>query len=417
VGGSAACPSYPLGQTKRVGKGPRNMIIRVWLLLFLTCMNAQPSEEQLYLITGIPSTKLNYQSACSIYKLEGGQVKKISDIANQDTGIDFVDIDYDSRHVVVGIPPRKPSVLAVLKMESPELVYAFSFPLSPDPFNSSIVGRYFLIDKQKLGFVQEYYTVGNPKPDVLVATWLFSAQSGSDVLLPKDCLPNFQWSGKSGTVMVSGTEMYVRVGAEGKLIWAMTGDSFEIQSPPQLTSIQDRTYTLSINNNKIAVLDPWESDPGNIYVMNKASGVWRTVSVPPNHRLRAFGEWVAGIVGERNQNSLRESPGKEFRQKEKQSVTTDDGRRIDITVENMFEGGNYYPGVLFAYNSKTERSYEIKTGQGDSEIILATNSTVYYRVNDTIFRAPLEGLSLGKAVQIAKGPQIIQVHWAFIGPD
>jgi len=51
-------------------------------------------------------------------------------------------------------------------------------------------------------------------------------------------------------------------------------------------------------------------------------------------------------------------------------------------VEYMLK--NYkdvYPGKLHLYDVDTERTYTISTKQGDSEILLVDNNTVYYRAS------------------------------------
>jgi hypothetical protein len=67
-------------------------------------------------------------------------------------------------------------------------------------------------------------------------------------------------------------------------------------------------------------------------------------------------------------------------------------------------------------NGGTDLRYTIHTGEGDSEVILATNDSVYYRVNDAIFRADVVSGKLATGVKIVEGPDVPQAHWAFLGP-
>jgi hypothetical protein len=55
-------------------------------------------------------------------------------------------------------------------------------------------------------------------------------------------------------------------------------------------------------------------------------------------------------------------------------------------------------------------------GQGDSEILLVQDETVYYRVFDAIYKAAIiDGKSLGEPELLVKDGQIVpQIHWAFL---
>jgi hypothetical protein len=44
-------------------------------------------------------------------------------------------------------------------------------------------------------------------------------------------------------------------------------------------------------------------------------------------------------------------------------------------------------GELSLFNIRTDKKYTIDTGQGDSEILLIDGETVYYRVNDSVYKA------------------------------
>jgi hypothetical protein len=73
-----------------------------------------------------------------------------------------------------------------------------------------------------------------------------------------------------------------------------------------------------------------------------------------------------------------------------------------------------FPGRLHLYNIETERLDTIVTNQGDSEILLIENDTVYYRVSDRLYSAPITEKGIGAAKLIAKDDLIRDSHWAFI---
>jgi hypothetical protein len=86
-------------------------------------------------------------------------------------------------------------------------------------------------------------------------------------------------------------------------------------------------------------------------------------------------------------------------------------------VDDLFDvSQEYYPGDLVVLNGRTGALFTIHTGEGDSEVVLATDTSVYYRVNDALYRADLFSGKLGGPVTITQGPEVVQAHWAFLGP-
>jgi hypothetical protein len=73
-----------------------------------------------------------------------------------------------------------------------------------------------------------------------------------------------------------------------------------------------------------------------------------------------------------------------------------------------------YPGRLDVYNIDTEKLFTIATNQGDSEILLIEDNTVYYRVSDRLYKAPITDRGIGVASLIATDEAIRDAHWAFI---
>lgn len=60
--------------------------------------------------------------------------------------------------------------------------------------------------------------------------------------------------------------------------------------------------------------------------------------------------------------------------------------------------------------------YQIKTGEGDSEVLLVDGDEVYYRVNQTLYRATLGTSRVEHPTQILSDETVQLSHWAFIGP-
>jgi hypothetical protein len=58
--------------------------------------------------------------------------------------------------------------------------------------------------------------------------------------------------------------------------------------------------------------------------------------------------------------------------------------------------------------------YTIGTNQGDSEILLVTDKTVFYRVSDRLYSAPVTDQGIGTAHLLATADAIRDAHWAFV---
>ena len=86
-----------------------------------------------------------------------------------------------------------------------------------------------------------------------------------------------------------------------------------------------------------------------------------------------------------------------------------------LNVEELFSRSSLtFPGELILYNAFSRATIKIKTGEADSEVLLVSDDAVFYRVNDVLYRCPLNGSALGESVVLASGGEIVQAHWAFL---
>jgi hypothetical protein len=78
------------------------------------------------------------------------------------------------------------------------------------------------------------------------------------------------------------------------------------------------------------------------------------------------------------------------------------------------EIGDYFPGIIHPYDVRSGRRYRIDTGQGDTEVLLVYGNAIYYRVNDTLYRADIGQSAIQNPIQIARDPNVQLAHWAFV---
>ncbi|MEO8130995.1 MAG: hypothetical protein ABJF23_24300 [Bryobacteraceae bacterium] len=108
-------------------------------------------------------------------------------------------------------------------------------------------------------------------------------------------------------------------------------------------------------------------------------------------------------------NSPKVSPGK----KDRPQVNP----KTDFNFDTYMDAYEYYrPGTLILYNGVTTKRFTIETHQGDSEILLVDQETVYYRVNRAIWKAHIGASAIESASLVAADPAIRDVHWVFLGP-
>ena len=74
----------------------------------------------------------------------------------------------------------------------------------------------------------------------------------------------------------------------------------------------------------------------------------------------------------------------------------------------------YSEGDLFLYHVDSQNMIQWNTGHGDSEILMLKDETVYYRVYDKIFKAPIiNHKELGKPELVIQNTLVGDVHWMF----
>jgi len=78
------------------------------------------------------------------------------------------------------------------------------------------------------------------------------------------------------------------------------------------------------------------------------------------------------------------------------------------------ETGRVYPGNLYIYDVDTERVFPIRTKQGDSEVLLIENGTVYWRAARRLYSAPLTDSGIGEPRLLVNDETILDTHYAFL---
>jgi hypothetical protein len=353
-------------------------------------------------------------------------------------GLERVIADDERRRLIVASPPNAPVDFSIIDMDAPSKGRVLHFGYKPTAFLPG--DRIYLLDLPGKG---EAIALGLTKiPDTLfippegAAAWIpptkFSAlyldplQSQATELPLEDA--RFLRTAGIGGVGSSVGRGHVQSLRGNPLAIIGTGRTplaFDLPArPPSLIrAAAADVFTLVVNNDAATVMTGAYGVTG---IFDKQSKSWsRAPGSFWGSRIRAFGPWLAVIeeaparipaglttlhVGDKyNGVQLGESPGKEKRQSEHLDSKS--------TVDDLFDGMSSFPGKLTLYNVHSGATLEIATKQGDSEVLLITDSAVFYRVNDALYRAPFSVAGLGRAVKLAEGDEIVQAHWAFLSPN
>lgn len=402
------------------------------LLVLALWLGAQtPSEQILYYLCAWFPAFSNGTTPATLYRVaaQGGAPQLVRAVGK---GVDTVLADYDRRKLVVASPGDTPHTFAVIDMDSPEKEHSASIDYDHDP--GVVPESIYLLDIPQRGLWVALSPGSPSKTPPVWATALaavsLEAENAKAESLPFSALADIRFSGFVGGVLAQRHPEWVRGDPLHTFpLGDPAGCSLDIPRPPYVTPAADRpaSYNLMAVNDSLVLLTPDTPRPAArdvVDIYDRSTHTWHRATLPFTvSAVRAFGPWVTAIstrprggpaygAGRTTFNSaefaaMPPSPGREKRLAEKFGRTTVD--------EPFNESSDYFPGDLLVLNGRTDQRYMIHTGEGDSEVILATNDSVYYRVNDAIFRADIAPGKLAAGVKIAEGPDVPQAHWAFLG--
>lgn len=220
-----------------------------------------------------------------------------------------------------------------------------------------------------------------------------------------------------------GINLGVRLDADGNVTGSLGGRCLYGYRVPSsyLTGFRfRRPFTaIAINNHQIMVIGLFEADVGSRdLVFRKKDQTWRRVPLPaqrmmdpaappPMPPMRAFGHFIAIAEVQPKDAQNPKSAGRSEWRKGASKMCPD-------VAYLLKEYKDVYPGRLHLYDVDTGHTYTISTNQGDSEVLLVDNNTVYYRASDRLYSAPITESGIGPARLLATADAIRDAHWAFI---
>ena len=191
-----------------------------------------------------------------------------------------------------------------------------------------------------------------------------------------------------------------------------------------------RNISLAVSNEDIVVIDCYqmpspEVETHSFQVYDRKSMTWHAANLNAGPSVRGFGPWIAtaSFVRKRPngvaiyQADLKKEPESPGAASRKRILNPGARERDQVSLDSRFQQVPFQlTGDLQLYNARTRQSLTISTGQGDSEILLVDSDTVYYRVNDTLYRALIRNGRPEPVKKILTDDSVQLAHWAFLGP-
>jgi len=394
------------------------MIKRLTMLLLSVLA---PVHAQLYLITGSPMPSSSLQFPSELLRVgDDRTLTTVVELATDQPGATWMTISYD-----LGIALVQSDRMVVLDLEKTKVVKTCR--LVPGPPHTLWVYQWLLDTPSRGGVLAEEFAHWQDNGSELRGTLIdpnVECSKSYVALGPAD----LRYVAAHGAPLIAdsgGSDfggLYTHIGPSGELQGSRSGILFPygcVVPREHLAGLKQPSAGIGVNNSQILVLGISEKGGADyrLLALRKRDDTWHRVPLPaapansrgwpPFRTARGFGHFIAIVEAHPKDAQNRESAGRaEWRKAA--SKTGPDVASLFRVAEVVF------PGRLHLYDAETERSYTIATNQGDSEILLVENNTVYYRASDRLYSVAIVESSLGTPHLITTADAIRDAHWAFV---
>jgi len=387
--------------------------------IILVAAMAQAEDGQVYLMTGTSTPKRNDVYDSTLLRVnEDGSIKVVANLMPDHDGTEWIGVSYDWRKAVFLpklLPTRKGRKIVVVDFDKAAVVKRCEIPEVPGV--ETLITQW-LADVPIRGPAFEQHLAGQERYEDVVQSMTLDPSTPCGKSFENVDPSEVRYMVASGTGGVAGMAV-----SEGLLGSVVNGDGrirvvgvtkwyplpYEIPAE-RLKGLEEWINVPVLVNNPqlLVVCVPFSGRACRKLVFRKRDKAWQDFPVSGElTQVRAFGGVVAVVEGKVKNAQNKESAGRAAWRKERS--------RSGPAQEEWFDDYDVvYPGRLHLYDSDTGRAYTIVTNQGDSEIVLVEDNTIYYRVSDRLYSAAITSKGLGEARLLAAADEIRDAHWAFI---
>jgi hypothetical protein len=371
--------------------------VRIALVFLLSPSHLVFGEPlNLYVISGTPGeeqsahVERDAQVPTGIYRIGAdGSVALARSFSAR--GIESVSLQHDSRLFVVSTPAVTPERLLVVSMDRPQII-ARTVGLTSGSGESLIEQHFFLAQNRTYFFATVF--AGDSRSRLSGFNLSIGPSNTLDVTdTAVPAVSNIEVFGTSGANQTWSDAVQVRVQPDGKVVAVVglnTIVGVDVLAPVELRTQNNSLTFLNANSSYLAMLTD------SAYVLPKPEGLgtridfiynrdqksWSKITVPGSGSwARASGTWLLYVVAE------------------------------------LAQSGPYLPGKLFGYDSATGQSFLLDTGQRDSEALIVHGNTLIFRVNNSLYEAPIGTESASGLKPLASDAVLGHAHWAFFSPS
>lgn len=374
---------------------------------------------QLFLITGSPSGKYVESYAASLFRVEGDSVRQVGkDLVPQATGAEWFGLSYDWRKAVIVSRYTKDdnssnSIMVIDFDKAP----AMKRCRVPDT-NMALIFSW--LAESAAGQSYEWFESGDdPFKDTAINGMLLDTSlpcKDSFTTISPDAVRRVVKDGYPGiadAAISTGVHTIVQNDdSEGNVFVGIVGKRIPLgyQIPEEFRRGVDIKVSniLVSDSHAFAVLIGSGRTDYRIAVFRKADKTWHAfpihTEVAPN--VRGFGRFMAAAEVRVSRPSDPISAGSERWRSEPGKMGPDINGRVAF-------GGDVYPGKLYLYDVDTGNVLTIVTNDGNSEVLLVENGTVYYRADDRLYTASIDGDQVSPGRLLVTDDAIRDAHWAF----
>jgi hypothetical protein len=404
---------------------PRFIILTAALALFPLLAVGIQSGQNLYLVTAMPTPHSSLHLPSVVWRLKNDKITPVAELTDSDHGSNFVKMDHDRRLLIIGTPNEYPQNLVVMNMDAP--TSPRTVPVTVPP--SGLISGFFLSNAKGLIFSVVALDDKRPNQNTLLGMDL---STGASIDLPWDSYVGLRRDGtwEPGDGSTGDFEVNVK---DGKLI-AHHGGSSDIDLGILAKGLapEPEFFSMMINTDAMLVLDrisvrgyrpPLPQGRTQLEIYDRSTQKWNTEFFKGGGTsYRAFNEWLfvneADVKRKFDQPVDRASDDRQSIGGEKRQRVLNPKARMDnqVTIDEAFkDNSRVFDGSVELLNIRTGKHYTLNTGQGDTEVLLIDGTTVYYRVNDSLYRAQMGPGTLQGATEILRDENIQLAHWAFLG--